>query len=65
MVMQGMATIKDTRKDYSPFDSWLKTLGSVLDSRTKDDLFVAASEEMTSDISFTEHAVRKTRVHLI
>ncbi|RCI04280.1 hypothetical protein CU098_004364, partial [Rhizopus stolonifer] len=57
MVMQGMATIKDTRKDYSPFDSWLKTLGSVLDSRTKDDLFVAASEEMTSDISFTEHAL--------
>lgn len=52
IVMQGMENIKEHKNDYGPFDSWLKSLYSILDK--KDDLFFTASQEITADISITE-----------
>lgn len=55
IVMQGMENIKEHKSDYGPFDSWLKSLYSILDK--KDDLLFTPSQEITADISITEHAV--------
>lgn len=64
MVLQGMDTIKGTKNDYRRFDSWLKTLDSVLSGRGRMGSIVGASTDVRQiasisnpDIPVTEHAL--------
>ncbi|CAO3653877.1 unnamed protein product [Mucor hiemalis] len=64
MVLQGMDTIKESKNDYCRFDSWLKSLNSVLDGRGKMGSMVGASVDVrqlasrsNSDLPVTEHAL--------
>jgi hypothetical protein len=64
MVLQGMDTIKELKNEYCRFDSWLKTLNSVLDGRGKMGSIVGASTDIRQiasksnpDIPVTEHAL--------
>jgi hypothetical protein len=64
MVLQGMDTIKETKNDYCRFDSWLKTLNSILDGRGKMGSIVGASNDVRQiasrsnpDLPVTEHAL--------
>lgn len=64
MVLQGMDTIKGTKNDYRQFDSWLKTLDSVLSGRGRMGSIVGASTDVRQiasisnpDIPVTEHAL--------
>lgn len=64
MVLQGMDTIKETKNDYSRFDSWLKTLGAILEGQGKMGSIVGASTDIRQIASrnnpyipVTEHAL--------
>lgn len=64
MVLQGMDTIKESKNDYCRFDSWLKSLNSVLDGRGKMGSMVGASVDVRQfasrsnpDLPVTEHAL--------
>ena len=64
MVLQGMDTVKESKSDYGRFDSWIKTLLSVLDGRGKTGSNVGASHDVrqiasrvNSDVPVTEYAL--------
>lgn len=69
MVLQGMDTIKENKNDYCRFDSWFKSLNSVLDGRAKTGSMTAGASSSSSvdvkqfamrnnyDLPATEHAL--------
>ncbi|KAG1198021.1 hypothetical protein G6F70_006166 [Rhizopus microsporus] len=48
IVLQGMETIRETKSDYGPFDSWLRAFHSTLDNHNK---------TVNTDIPISEHAL--------
>lgn len=64
MVLQGMDTIKETKNDYCRFDSWFKSLNSVLEGRGKTGSMAGAGVDVKQfamrnnhDLPVTEHAL--------
>lgn len=64
MVLQGMDTIQASKSDYRRFDSWLKTLDTILSGRGKMGSIVGASTDVRQiatisnpDMPVTEHVL--------